>query len=286
MELGNGVMAAALGAALMNAGWNSAVKLGGDKMVTMALTTGLASLWSLGLLPWLDWRSVAVWDAAVWWWLAGSVAVHTLYHFVLPRAYQHGEFGVVYPVARGSAPLFVTLGAALLAGEWPAPLGLVGVLCLSLGVLALSARMGVASGFRGSGYALAAGAMIACYTVIDGLGARASGAALVYAALLTLGDGVATVLILAARRGASVLRADARTWRLCALAAAMQVSASWMATWALSQAPMGLVSALRESSVLFAGWIAAWLMRERLGRLRMLASALVFGGIVLVRWGS
>jgi drug/metabolite transporter (DMT)-like permease len=128
--------------------------------------------------------------------------------------------------------------------------------------------------------------MIACYTVIDGLGARASGSALLYAALLTLGDGLATVLIVAWRRGPAVLRADIRTWRLCALAAAMQLSASWMATWALSQAPMGLVSALRESSVLFAGWIAAWLMRERLGRVRMLASALVFGGIVLVRWGG
>jgi drug/metabolite transporter (DMT)-like permease len=276
MELSNAVLAAALGAALMNAGWNSAIKLGGDKMVAMALTTGLASLWSLLVLPWLDWRALAQWDATLWWWLAASVAVHTAYHFVLPRAYQHGEFGVVYPVARG---------AALLAGESPGLAGLAGVLCLSLGVLALSVRSGAASGFRGSGYALATGAMIACYTVIDGLGARASGAALLYAALLTLGDGLATVLIVAWRRGPAVLRADARTWRLCALAAAMQVSASWMATWALSQAPMGLVSALRESSVLFAGWIAAWLMRERLGRVRMLASALVFGGIVLVRWG-
>lgn len=153
-------------------------------------------------------------------------------------------------------------------------------------MLALSLRSGAASGYGGSGYALATGAMIACYTVIDGLGARASGSALLYAALLTLGDGLATVLIVAWRRGPSVLRADARTWRLCALAAAMQLSASWMATWALSQAPMGLVSALRESSVLLAGWIAAWLMRERPGRVRMLASALVFGGIVLVRWGG
>ena len=286
MELSNAVLAAALGAALMNAGWNSAIKLGGDKMVAMALTTGLASLWSLLVLPWLDWRAAALWDASVWGWLAASVAVHTVYHFVLPRAYQHGEFGVVYPVARGSAPLFVTLGAALLAGEWPGATGLAGVLCLSLGVLALSLRSGAASGYGGSGYALATGAMIACYTVIDGLGARASGSALLYAALLTLGDGLATVLIVAWRRGPAVLRADARIWRLCALAAAMQLSASWMATWALSQAPMGLVSALRESSVLFAGWIAAWLMRERLGRVRMLASALVFGGIVLVRWGG
>src|SRR5256885_2055083 len=114
--------------------------LGGDKMVAMALTTGLASLWSLLVLPWLDWRAAGLWDASVWWWLAASVAVHTVYHFVLPRAYQHGEFGVVYPVARGSAPLFVTLGAALLAGEWPGATGLAGVLCLSLGVLALSVR--------------------------------------------------------------------------------------------------------------------------------------------------
>lgn len=82
-------------------------------------------------------------------------------------------------------PLFVTLGAALLAGEMPGALGLAGVLCLSLGVLALSVRSGAASGFRGSGYALAAGAMIAGYTVIDGMGARAAGAALVYAALLS-----------------------------------------------------------------------------------------------------
>src|SRR5256885_7972721 len=77
MELSNAVLAAALGAALMNAGWNSAIKLGGDKMVAMALTTGLASLWSLLVLPWLDWRAAGLWDASVWWWLAASVAVHT-----------------------------------------------------------------------------------------------------------------------------------------------------------------------------------------------------------------
>ncbi len=68
------MLAAALGAALMNAGWNSAIKLGGDKMVAMALTTGLASLWSLLVLPWLDWRAAGLWDASVWWWLAASVA--------------------------------------------------------------------------------------------------------------------------------------------------------------------------------------------------------------------
>lgn len=286
MEISNVVLTVALGAALMNAGWNSAIKLSGDKTITMALTTGLASLWSLLVLPWLDWRSVLNWDSTVWWWLAASVIAHTAYHFVLPRAYQHGEFSLVYPVARGSAPLFVALGAALVAGEWPSSWALAGVLCLSLGVLSLAWRSGVTSGFHGIIYALGAGWMIATYTVLDGMGARAAEVALLYAVLLTLGDGIATVAIVAMRRGVASLRADAHTWKLCALAAAMQVSASWMATWALSQAPMGLVSALRESSVLFAGLLADWLMKERLRAIQVFASALVFGGIVLVRWGS
>lgn len=289
MEMGNTVLALVLLSALMNAGWNSAIKLGGDKLVVMGLTTAIASVLSLLVLPWLDVSVLRHWPASVWWLLLASIAIHTLYHFALPLAYQHGDFGMVYPVARGSAPLFVTVAAGLFIGEWPGVGGLWGVACLSLGVLALSLRTGLARHGRqwqGGLYALAAGLLIATYTVIDGLGARAAGSALVFAAMLTAADGLLTVLIVARLRGRAAMRVDRRSLRLCLLAAAMQITASWLATWALSQAPMALVSALRESSVLFAGLIAMVLMHERWGWVRALASVLVFAGIVLVRLGA
>lgn len=129
----------------------------------------------------------------------------------------------------------------------------------------------MASGFRGISYALGTGWIIATYTVLDGMGARAAQVALVYTVLLTLGDGIAMVGIVVMRRGLASLRTDVHTWKLCTLAAAMQVSASWMATWALSQASMGLMPALRESSVMFAGLLAAWLMKERLRAIQVFA---------------
>jgi drug/metabolite transporter (DMT)-like permease len=267
--------------AALNAGWNSAVKVGADRLSVMAVTTLIAAVAAAFALPWVQ---MPVRDS--WGLLALSIALHTAYHFMLPLAYNHGDLGQIYPIARGSAPLMVMGGAAALAGERPGAGQLLGIAVLCAGVIALSmGRAGHAHRWKAVAYALATGALIAAYTVSDGLGARQSGAVLGFAALMNIGGGVATSAGVLLWKGPAAFRLSARDWRLCALAAVMQMGASWIAVWALARAPMGLVSALRETSVLFVALISAFLLKEKLGLKRLLPAALVFAGIVCIRFG-
>lgn len=278
----NEVFIAILAAAAMNAAWNTAVKVGGNQLTVMAITTLIGSLISLPAIAF-----VKMPDTGSWMLLGLSIVIHTVYHLVLPLAYRAGDLGQVYPMARGAAPLLVTLAAALLLGEVPHTLGIVGVACISCGVLALAIRrrtdqQGASRGVR---YALLTGALIAAYTVVDAMGARLAGSVLGFAVILTVGDGIATALVVLAWKGANAFRVDTRTLGLCTFAGAMQVGAYWIAVWALSQAPMGAVSALRESSVLFIGLISKFILNERFGKQRAISSLLIFVGIVSVRIG-
>jgi drug/metabolite transporter (DMT)-like permease len=164
---------------------------------------------------------------------------------------------------------------------------LLGIACISVGVVALGlhryARAGFSSGVL---YALLTGVLISAYTVVDASGARLSGSALGFAMLLTIGDGIATALVVRIWKGTTAFRVDGRTLRLCSFAGAMQVGAYWIAVWALSKAPMGVVSALRESSVLFVALISGLVLKEGFGRGRLLSAMLIFVGIVSVRAGA
>ncbi|KRC17762.1 DMT family transporter [Acidovorax sp. Root217] len=282
--LTNDVFLIVLLSAALNAGWNSAIKIGGDRITAMAITTLIGSALSLLVLPWVAWPGPESWLL-----LGASIAIHTSYHFALPLAYNHGDLGQVYPIARGSAPVMVMLGGALFAGESPGPGALAGVLCLCAGVLSLALlKAGPANGSsrKAVGYALLTGALIAAYTVVDALGARQSGSAIGFAVLITLGDGIATALIVLGWKGRRALAVDRRALWLCAAAGTMQMGAYWTAVWALARAPMGQVSALRETSVLLVALVSAWLLKERVGPGRIVAAGLVFAGIVGIRLGS
>lgn len=279
--MGIGVFLAILLAAFMNAAWNSAIKLGGDKVTVMTMTTFVGSVVSLFALPF-----IGIHASTNWWLLVLSIVIHTVYHFVLPLAYKHGDLGHVYPIARGGAPVLVTLTAATMVGELPPPIEIGGILCLSMGVLAFAFQhRAQGGGHRGTVYAMVTSLLIASYTVVDALGARGSDSALGFAALLTIGDGLATALVVLCWKGRIAFHVDRRTLSLSAVGGVLQVGAYWIAVWALAQAPMGTVSALRESSVLFVALISAYLLKERLGLHRIACSALVFMGILLVKLG-
>ena len=120
-------------AAMLNAGWNAVIKVSGDRIAVMAVVTLFGSLLSALALPFVEMPNPESWPL-----LALAILLHTGYHFVLPVAYNYGDLGQVYPIARGSAPLLVTLGAALFASEVLDSLPLLGVICLAVGVMALA----------------------------------------------------------------------------------------------------------------------------------------------------
>ena len=270
-------------AAAFHAGWNTLIKIQGDRLVVMAMVTLAGSVVSLFALPFVDAPSPASWP-----FLAVTILLHTGYHFFLPLAYDHGDLGQVYPIARGSAPLLVAIGALTVAGETLTPIALLGILCLASGVMALTFEKG--GGIRNNPkaifYALLTGAFIASYTVVDGIGARQAGSVLGFAVWLTIGDGLLTFLLVLLWKGAETLLVARNHLGTGLLGGAMQVGAYWIIIWALALAPMAMVSALRETSVLMAAILSTFVLKEGFGVWRFISASLVTLGFTATRLGS
>ncbi|HSG54074.1 MAG TPA: EamA family transporter [Paracoccaceae bacterium] len=277
------VFFAVLGAAALHAGWNAVLKLGLDRVLSISLIAGAAGVIALAALPF-----VPVPRAEAWPWLLLSVALHVGYNLFLVQAYQAGDFGQVYPIARGSAPLIVTVVTYLALGERLSPAALAGIALLVTGVWLMSIRGGrdlAKLETRALGFALATSVFIAGYTLTDGHGARVSGSAHGYALWLFALDGVAMIAVLLARRGPGALMMLGPHWRGGLAGGAMSLAAYWIAIWAMTVAPIALVAALRESSVLFAAAISCLILREPLTPWRGASALAIVGGVVMMRLG-
>ena len=268
-------------AALFNASWNAIVKVGGDRIAVMAVVTLFGSLISAFALPFVPFPDPASWPL-----LALAILIHTAYHFCLPMAYHYGDFGQIYPIARGSAPLLVTLGAAVFAGEVLGFLPMFGVLFLAVGVMSLSldTRTGLTKNPRAILLALGTGALIASYTLVGGLGARQAGSVLGFAVCLTIGNGLLTFLIASTWKYKAIKAVARGNLVPAALGGGMQVGAYWIVIWAMAYAPLGMVSALRETGVLFAALISTFILKEGVGVWRFISSGLIACGIALTRY--
>ena len=281
-----------LAAALMHALWNTMVKVGEARLLTMALisTTSMLAGGVLALLLPLP-------LAESWPFLVLSTLVHYAYKTTLVLAYRLGDLSLVYPLSRGSGPLLLALAAAVAApaGQGMTPASLAGVLLISLGVISLAWPPGRGRGGGGlsgavsgnapaAGVALAVGVMIALYTWADGQGVRASGRPLAYIGWLFLLDG----LPWAAYLGWRSLRPGGRPARRSLLpgvgAGLLSLAAYGLVVWALSQGNMVAVAALRETGVLFATLLGVWRLGEPLGGRRLAASCCVVAGIALLHF--
>jgi drug/metabolite transporter (DMT)-like permease len=273
-------MACVLLAAVLHAGWNALLKKGEDPLFdTASVMLGAALV--VAPFAWF----VPIPAPASWPYIAVSTVLHMLYFVAIAGAYRNGDLSLTYPLMRGLAPVIVALGAALWLQERLTWLACAGVLLVSGGVLAIS-RTSVRSLAHhrvAVRYALANALIIAAYTVVDAAGARVSGSPATYVVWLTLIDGILIFAGVRAFRQAQGVPASAVNWQRACIGGAASAGSYAIVLWAMTQAPVALVSAVRETSVLFATALGAWMLKEKLGRHRWLGAGCVVLGIVALR---
>ncbi len=275
------VVAAVLFGALLHASWNALVKSSSDKALDTAVIHLLGSLVALPIALLVGWPRAQSWP-----FILTSVVIHIGYYIALTGAYKHGDLGLTYPLMRGTAPLLVALSAALTVGETLSPLSWAGVIGVSCGVLALGLSRHALDSPRAVAFALANAVVIAIYTVVDALGARASGNALQYVVALFVLDGWPFALMVFARRGGARVWPYARArWPVATLGAAASLGSYGIALWAMTRAPVATVAALRETSVLFAALLGSWFLKEAFNWRRAAGTAVIVAGVMALRMG-
>jgi drug/metabolite transporter (DMT)-like permease len=275
------VFAAVLFAAACHAGWNAAVKKGLDPLAgTVAISIG-AALVSAPLLS-----LVGLPAAAAWPWVIASVLIHLVYFAALIESYRAGDMGQVYPIARGSAPLLTACLSALLVGEHIGPIAWAGILLLAGGVVLMSLRGGrdlARLDRRAVAFALFTAITICAYSLTDGIGARLAGNAHAYSLTLFLGIGPVMLAYALVRGGSAVIPAMRVAWGTGLAGGALQLGSYAIAIWAMTVAPIAIVAALRETSVLFGALIAVVVLREPLRVVRIAAAVVIVVGLALIR---
>jgi len=275
------VMAVVLFAALLHASWNFLVKRTGDKHQSMsAVVIGhspfAAAALLLAPLPGPD---------ALPFLLAGAV-LHAGYQLFLLASYRIGDLSQVYPLARGVAPLLVAGVSVTLLGLHLSGAELAAVAVIAIGIMSLALvrrRDGLRNG-PAAGLAVITGGFIAGYSLVDGLGARAAGTALGYYGSLSILNAVIFAIIMRVIRPGIVKRVVLHDWRFALGAGGASFFAYAMATWAFTVAPIALVTALRETSIVFALLLGVVVLKERLDLMKVHATACTLLGIGLMRF--
>ena len=267
-------------AALLHAGWNAMAKSGGTPQFSIASYRFVNAIWCLPLLFFFPLPLAASWPM-----LLASTIIHTAYYYTLSKSYRSGDLSQVYPLFRGLAPVLVVLGAALMANEYLSAGAMLGIGLVSVGLISITFAGGTFGKISGPAlrWGLATSVFIGAYTVADGMGVRAAGNPFSYILWLFIFEPIPIGLwLLATDRSGwfGYMRAKPGKITAGALAAA---TAYAMVIYAMSVAPMGMVSSLRETSVIFAALIGTLMFREPFGRQRIIAAALVCLGVVLIK---
>lgn len=272
---------AVIAAAAMHAGWNAFVKVRLDPLLAMVLITGFSAVLAAPALPFTGWPARESWP-----WLAASVLLHLGYYIALTEGYRRAEMSQIYPLARGGAPMLTALLGITFFGEVLVPVQGLAIVILGFGIMLISLasrRPGHGVDWTAIGFAAASAILICGYTLVDGHGARAAGSPHAYSAALFVLEGVPLLGYVVWTRGPAAF-AVMRPYIWQGMAGgALSLGAYWIAIWAMTRAPIPLVAAARESSVLFAAAIAYFWLGERLVWPRIAACVLIVVSLVLLR---
>ena len=262
--------------AALHATWNAVVKGGDDKLQSMILVAAFGAVPGLILLPFLPPIASAAWP-----FLALSVVLEIAYAVLVAAAYANTDMSRAYPLMRGTPPLIVALVSALALGIAVSVTAWIGIALVSLGLLSLTLR-GTGGDGRGMGFAFVNALVIASYTLVDSFGVRASGASLTYTMwiFVLVGLPLAAWGVLRIPGFVSYARRD---WRLGLIGGLGTLGSYGIVLWAMTQAPVPLVAALRETSILFGTAIAVLVLREKVTRTRAIAVLVIAAGAVVLK---
>jgi len=274
-----GILLAVLGSAFLHALWNALIKTGTSRLGAMIIL-------SIGEVP--IGLAVAAFcplpAPEVWKWVLMAGCAHFFYKSFLTYAYEHGDLSRVYPIARGAAPLIVAIVGTVLLADQLSLHEFAGIAILGFGILLM------AQGIFSNGenrkmlpYALGSACATATYTMLDGTGARVAGDAIGYVAWVFVADGLLFSLGMLTWKGLDVLPRDRKAWGTGMLAAAASYGAYGVSVWAMTKAPIAVVAAVRETSILFAVLIGWLVFGERMTRGKALAACVIVSGVILTR---
>ena len=267
-------------AALFHASWNALVKASPNKFQDTVLIVLGAAFWTIFFLPIIPFPAVDSWP-----YLALSVAIHVVYFTLIAFSYRTGQLSLIYPLMRGSAPVLSMVAAAILIKEFPSSGGWLGVLLISCGILALSGDSLRARTLdvRSALCAMANVLVIVAYTIVDGQGARLSGHALSYTSWMFVLTAIALLtasFVVYRKEMYNSIRAG---WRRGLIGGGCSLASYSLVLWAMTKAPIAVVAALRETSVIFAAIIAAFLLKEPFTRLRYASICAVTVGAIVMK---
>ncbi|AYG65807.1 MULTISPECIES: EamA family transporter [unclassified Rhizobium] len=274
------VIALVLFGALLHATWNAIIKAGTDKSLDAALVSAGGAVAALPLLPFLPLPAAAAWP-----FIGASAILQFAYFQLVAAAYRAGDIGLVYPLMRGVAPLLIVSTSSFILKETLSGGALIGTMTICAGILTLAfeARKG---GRRAIILALANAVVIATYTYVDGIGARISGNSVSYTLWMALLPPVLLFVWAISKRGIAAVAAHVRyNWWRGLIGGGGSIVSYGLALWAMTKAPVAMVAALRESSILFALVISVVVLKERSSIWRYIAGVIIAAGVLVLRLG-
>ena len=271
---------AVFGAAILHATWNTLLKSGDDKVLSMAgivighIPFGMAALFFVSL------PSIQSFP-----YIAASIIFHAGYQFFLLKSYQIGDLTHVYPLARGSAPILVTIFSMFVLGVKLDQLQLFAILLITFGIISLTLDRydNGQFNFQTTQFALITGVFIASYSLVDGLGARVSENSWGFYSCLTIGNGIVAICYLLLTRPITLVDLAFKGRKVVIIGGGTSFLAYGIVTWAFTQAPIALVTALRETSIIVVLLMGALFLKERLSFIKVCSTLLTLFGVILLR---
>ena len=268
-------------AAIFHATWNAFVKVDGDRLLFMTALMAIGGICALSTTLFLPIPSPESWP-----FILLSILLHQGYVIFLLLAYRVGDLSHVYPLARGSAPLVVAMVSISVIGESLSGYEMIAVVLMVIGIISLSftrSAQNLHSPYAVL-FALATGLFIAGYTITDGLGARVAGNPHSYASWMLGLEWIPIVLyVFWKRRATGPFRQIKSIWKPAVAMGLLSLVAYWIVIWAMTVAPIALVAALRETSIVFAVLLGVIFLKEHLSLVRLVSTFATLSGAVLIK---